>query len=70
MGRLRSVAAIPPTSLAEPIRRLAYRTPPHVILIRITRITGDPGREAMSFADAIIGWCQPLVTKATTAYAA
>ncbi len=21
----------------------------------------------MSFADAIIGWCQPLVTKATTA---
>jgi hypothetical protein len=54
VDRLRAVAAIPPTGLAEPVRRLASRTLPSVVLIRITRITGGIRRSDDRAVAAVI----------------
>jgi hypothetical protein len=51
-----TAAATLPTSLAEPARRLAYQTLTHVVLLRITRITGVGGRAARGISDVLIGY--------------
>ena len=48
--RLHTVATILPTGLAEPVRQPAYRTPSPVVLLRITRISGDRGRAGLALS--------------------
>jgi len=61
VDRLRTVAAILPTSLVEPVRRLAHRTPSHVVLLRITRITGGIGWVWSTLSRVDIGACPEWV---------